>query len=138
MNNQRGVALIMSLMVLLLLTVLVIALLSLVPPEVVISANLLSTIQARALAESGLEWALAQLNTPAGTPWVIDQSLDVNGISVGRFSTFPSWISPTEVSVYSAGVTAGPRPASSACRVTLIQNPLDLRWNQKPGTWRQS
>lgn len=81
---------------------------------------------------------MANLNDSGGTPWVTAYSLDVNGISVGTFSTVPTWASPMEVSVLSTGITTGSRPATQVCRVTLILDPLTSRWNQKPGTWRQS
>ena len=63
--DERGVALPMALMTLLVLTVLMLALASLSRTEPVIAANHLRGSQARALAESGLEYALWALSNPA-------------------------------------------------------------------------
>ena len=71
LSNERGVALPMALMTLTLLTVLMLALASLSRTEPVIAANHLRGSQARALAESGLEyalWALSNPANPAGLP----------------------------------------------------------------------
>jgi hypothetical protein len=70
-DDQRGVALPMALLTLALLTVLMLALASISGMEPVIAANHLQGSQARALAESGLEyalWALANPTSPGGLP----------------------------------------------------------------------
>jgi hypothetical protein len=67
--NERGVALPMALITLVLLTTLLLAFAVLSQTEPVIAANQLRTSQARALAESGFEyavWALSNGNTPIG------------------------------------------------------------------------
>jgi hypothetical protein len=70
-DDERGVALPIALMTLALLTSLMLALASISGMEPVIAANHLRGSQARALAESGLEyalWALANPTTPGGLP----------------------------------------------------------------------
>ncbi|HEY2994223.1 MAG TPA: hypothetical protein VGM22_15515 [Methylomirabilota bacterium] len=69
LTNERGVALPMALITLVLLTTLMLAFAVLSQTEPVIAANQLRTSQARALAESGFEyavWALGNGNTPIG------------------------------------------------------------------------
>jgi hypothetical protein len=71
LDDERGVALPMALMTLALLTTLMLALASISGMEPVIAANHLRGSQARALAESGLEyalWALANPTRPGGLP----------------------------------------------------------------------
>jgi hypothetical protein len=70
-DDQGGVALPMALLTLALLTSLMLALASISAMEPVIAANHLQGSQARALAESGLEyalWALAHPTSPGGLP----------------------------------------------------------------------
>jgi Tfp pilus assembly protein PilX len=136
-GNERGVVLIMALMVMLLLSIFVVAFLTLSTSDVTLANNQLSNAQARALAESGVEWSVAQINTVGGSPWVVTQSLEVGGVSVGTFTTVPTWLSATAVSVVSTAATTGPRPAKSTCRVTLVQDGITGRWAMQPGTWRQ-
>ena len=69
LTNERGVALPMALITLVLLTTLMLAFAVLSQTEPVIAANQLRTSQARSLAESGFEyavWALVNGNTPIG------------------------------------------------------------------------
>src|SRR2546423_2885932 len=69
MTNERGVALPMALITLVLLTTLMLAFAVLSQTEPVIAANQLRVSQARALAESGFEyavWALSNPLDPAG------------------------------------------------------------------------
>jgi hypothetical protein len=71
LDDERGVALPMALMTLVLLTTLMLALASISGMEPVIAANHLRGSQARVLAESGLEyalWALANPTRPGGLP----------------------------------------------------------------------
>ncbi|HEU5323078.1 MAG TPA: hypothetical protein VFX28_19895 [Methylomirabilota bacterium] len=68
-TDERGFALPMALMVLVLLATLMLVFSSLTRTEPIIAANQLRTSQARALAESGLEralWALSNPTHPAG------------------------------------------------------------------------
>lgn len=70
-RNERGVALPMALMSLTLLSTLLLALASLSRTEPLIAANHLRSSQARALAESGVEyalWALSNPDHPVGLP----------------------------------------------------------------------
>ncbi len=84
-----------------------------------------------------MELALAQLQNPSGSPWGA-HSLEVDGVVVGTFSTTPTWVSATEVSVMSTANTAGQRPATAVARRRLIYNAASTRWVVKPGTYRQS
>lgn len=69
--NERGVALPMALLTLLLLTALMLAFTTLSTTEPVIAGNQLHASQARAMAESGVEralWALSNPTSPDGLP----------------------------------------------------------------------
>lgn len=70
--NQRGVALPMALIVLMLLLSLMVAFAVLSQSEPVIANNQLRVAQARALAESGIERALWALTNPAATEGLAD------------------------------------------------------------------
>src|SRR5437016_4591610 len=97
-SGQRGFALVMALVLLMLVSVWTVALLQLAGSEGILAANLADNSQARACAEAGLELALAQLQNPSGSPWGA-HSLEADGVIVCTFSTAPAWVSATEVSV---------------------------------------
>ncbi|TMK76569.1 MAG: hypothetical protein E6G47_12245 [Actinobacteria bacterium] len=122
-GNQRGIVVVLALLVLAILAVLMAATLRLATSEVTLANNQHDHSQARALAESGLEFALAQLNG-GGNPRVTNQPMDVNGLAIGSFSTVLTWASPTNVLVVATSMTTGPRPARSTCRVRLHQDPV--------------
>ena len=134
--NQRGIVVVLALLVLAILAVLMAATIRLATSEVTLANNQHDHSQARALAESGLEFALAQLNG-GGNPVVTNQPMDVNGLAIGSFSTVLTWASPTNVLVVATSMTTGPRPARSTCRVRLHQDPVTGRWAMVPGTWMQ-
>ena len=71
-SNQRGIALPMALIVLMLLLSLMLAFAALSKSEPVIANNQLRGTQARALAESGIERALWALTNPAATGGLAD------------------------------------------------------------------
>jgi Tfp pilus assembly protein PilX len=135
-GNQRGIVVVLALLVLAILAVLMAATLRLATSEVTLANNQHDHSQAGALAESGLEFALAQLNG-GGNPVVTNQPMDVNGLAIGSFSTVLTWASPTNVLVVATSMTTGPRPARSTCRVRLRQDPVTGRWAMVPGTWMQ-
>jgi Tfp pilus assembly protein PilX len=126
-GNQRGIVVVLSLLVLAILAVLMTATLRLATSEVTLANNQHDHSQAGALAESGLEFALAQLNG-GGNPVVTNQPMDVNGLAIGSFSTVLTWASPTNVLVVATSMTTGPRSARSTCRVRLHQDPVTERW----------
>ncbi len=136
-SAQRGFALVMALVLLMLVSVWTVALLQLAGSEGILAANLADNSQARACAEAGLELALAQLQNPSGSPWGA-HSLEVDGVVVCTFSTAPAWVSATEVSVTSTANTAGLRPATAVARQSLIYDATASRWVVKPGTYRES
>jgi hypothetical protein len=73
-TDQRGVALPMALMMLVILTALMVSFAVLARTEPVIASNQLRVAQARHLAESGVEraiWALTNFTDPAGLPAVL-------------------------------------------------------------------
>src|SRR5712691_9166445 len=129
-GNQRGIVVVLALLVLAILAVLMAATLRLATSEVTLANNQHDHSQARALAESGLEFALAQLNG-GGNPGVTNQPMDVNGLALGSLSTVLTWASPTNVLVVATSMTTGPRPARSTCRVRLRQE-----WCPAPGCSR--
>jgi Tfp pilus assembly protein PilX len=136
-SAQRGFALVMALVLLMLVSVWTVALLHLAGSEAILAANLADNSQARACAEAGLELALAQLQNPSGSPWGA-HSLEVDGVVVCTFLTAPAWVSATEVSVMSTASTARPRPATGVARRSLIYDAAASRWVVKPGTYRES
>ena len=95
--NQRGVALPMAMLALLMLTVLVLGFSVLASTEPTIANNQLAVAQARALAEAGVERAMWALNNPA----------DVKGIPTA-FVTAPAPYDGSQlVSIAASGNTVG-------------------------------
>lgn len=106
LGNERGVALVLSLMILLMLTGLVLAFLSVSSMEPQISRNLGDTLRARYLAEAGLEagfttliglgdanntWTGQLAGATNGNPWVVLPGLNATtlpGISAANGGTF--------------------------------------------------
>ncbi|HEV8617153.1 MAG TPA: hypothetical protein VGU22_16800 [Methylomirabilota bacterium] len=117
-RNERGVALPMALMTLMLLTTLMLAFAVLSQTEPVIAANQLRIAQARALAESGLEhavWALSQgviaaesipaAPLPAGalaTPLPVPTPAPFNG---AVFTPVTAWFDPLIGNTSTGGYT---------------------------------
>jgi hypothetical protein len=117
--DQRGVALPMGLLGLLVLTSLVLALSVLSSTEPTIAGNQLRVAQARSVAESGLEqaaWALTHATTPGGIadplPHLVPAPYDgsqpvrvtVNGVALGEFRVaVAAGAGPSERRVTSTG-----------------------------------
>jgi hypothetical protein len=83
LQDERGVALPMAMMILLLLTTLMLAFAILAQTEPVIAANQLRVAQARALAESGFEralWALSEGNANPGATSSLANPLPGTGV----------------------------------------------------------
>src|SRR5687768_3988436 len=90
LTDERGVALPMAMMTLLLLTTLMLAFAVLSQTEPIIAANQLRVAQARALAESGFERALWALRNPA----------DANGLASPLPLANPGVATSTAVAPY--------------------------------------
>ena len=119
LRDQRGIALPMALLALLILSTLVIAFSLLATSEPLISANQKLVAQARAVTESGLEQAIWALNNPTdpnglptplpGTvPAPFDGSapipISVNGTQIGVvFVTVTNGINPNDRNVVAVG-----------------------------------
>lgn len=128
LGNERGVALVLSLMILLMLTGLVLAFLSVSAMEPQISRNLGDTLRARYLAEAGLEagfntltglfdanntWTGELAGATNGNPWVVLPGLNaatLPGISAANGGTFTVSIRNDRVSSDNAltGETTAP------------------------------
>ena len=119
LRDERGIALPMALMALLILSTLVIAFSLLASSEPVVATNQKMVAQARSVAESGLERAIWALNNPAdpngipdplpGTaPAPFDGStgipITVNGTQIGlAFVTVTNGVNPNERNVVTVG-----------------------------------
>ena len=119
LRDQRGIALPMALLALLILSTLVIAFSLLATSEPLISANQKLVAQARAVTESGLEQAIWALNNPTDlnglptplpgpVPAPYDGSapipISVNGTQIGVvFVTVTNGINPNERNVVAVG-----------------------------------
>jgi hypothetical protein len=119
LRDERGIALPMALMALLILSTLVIAFALLASSEPVVATNQKMVAQARSVAESGLERAIWALNNPAdpngipdplpGTaPAPFDGStgipITVNGTQIGlAFVTVTNGVNPNERNVVTVG-----------------------------------
>jgi hypothetical protein len=127
MTNERGVALPMALITLVLLTTLMLAFAVLSQTEPVIAANQLRVSQARALAESGFEYAV----------WALTNATDPHGIeSPLASSPAPSPFDGTTFTTlgitggFTVRVTNGPDPDSrtiTAVGWTPTNSPTDIR-----------
>src|SRR5947209_5594399 len=113
MRGQRGVALPMALMCLLILTALIVAFSMMAASEPVLANNQLQVAQARAVAESGVERAIWALNNPANASGIPNPlapaALTVRGeISAGGNSSIDSRSDTScgnKAGSYSAGLT---------------------------------
>ena len=118
--NERGVALPMALMTLVLLTTLMLAFSAMSQTEPVIAGNQLRVSQARALAESGMEHAIWALS--AGN--VLPGEAVPNGALASPLPSSPA-PAPFDLGVFtSIGMTGGYRVQVTA---TNPADPLDLR-----------
>jgi hypothetical protein len=107
MQSQRGIALPMALLTMLILSALIIAFSMMAASEPMLANNQLQVAQARGVAESGVERAIWALNNPA----------NANGIAslVGPFAApfdgsvaTPVTINAGQVGVFTVAVTDGP------------------------------
>jgi hypothetical protein len=103
---QRGIALPVALMTLLILSALIIAFSMMAASEPLLANNQLQVAQARAVAESGLERVIWALNNPADPSGIPDPFVTAaapyNGVTA-----VPVVISGVQLGVYTVSVTAG-------------------------------
>jgi len=103
---QRGIALPMALMTLLILSALIIAFSMLAASEPLLANNQLQVAQARAVAESGLERAIWALNNPAD-PDGIPNPLVTAAAPYNDATAVPVVISGAQLGVFTVSVTNG-------------------------------
>jgi hypothetical protein len=103
---QRGIALPMALMTLLILSALIIAFSMLASSEPLLASNQLQVARARAIAESGLEraiWALNNPTDPGGIPNpLVTAAAPYNGVAA-----VPVLINGVQLGVFTVSVTNG-------------------------------
>jgi hypothetical protein len=138
LRDQRGVALPLSMIVLLLMTSLMIAFVALTRSEPVIAANHLRAARARALAESGVEralWAVANpgvtgglaadLTGAAGAPY--DGATEIAVHATGVFQVDVTGVAPLERAVIAVGTFDPDNPLNRARkRIQLILHKLKV------------
>ena len=140
-RNERGVALPMALLTMLILSALIIAFSMMAASEPVLANNQLQVAQARAVAESGVERALWALNNPANVNGIPNPLVSpaapftgatavpvmVNGVQMGVFTVaVTNGTDPNERNIVSTGWTptntgTGPK-AKQRIQVTVFQS----------------
>ncbi len=135
-RNERGIALIITLMIMLMLTIIGIGIVTSTSDEVNIAGNELNEMRAFYAAEAGLEKATAQIQThyestgipPTSFP---AETLSINEVTVGYSTIAETPITTTITKTALAGLKAFARPhfiqstaydSSHSCAVTLEQH----------------
>ena len=103
---QRGIALPMALMILMILSVLIAAFSMLAASEPVLATNQLQVAQARAVAESGLERAIWALNNP-GDPAGIPNPLVMAAAPYDGSTAVPVSVNGAQIGTFTVSVTNG-------------------------------
>ncbi len=106
MRCQRGVALPMALICLLILSALIVAFSMMAASEPVLANNQLQVAQARAVAESGVERAIWALNNPANASG-IPNPLVTAAAPYNGTTAIPVMINGAQVGVFTVSVTNG-------------------------------
>ena len=106
MRGQRGVALPMALITLLILSALIVAFSMMAASEPVLANNQLQVAQTRAVAESGVERAIWALNNPANASG-IPNTLVTAAAPYDGTTAVPVLINGTQVGVFIVAVTNG-------------------------------
>src|SRR6266849_1011233 len=106
MRCQRGVALPMALICLLILSALIIAFSMMAASEPVLANNQLQVAQTRAVAESGVERAIWALNNPANASGIANPLVTAGALYNGT-TAIPVLINGTQVGVFIVAVTNG-------------------------------
>src|SRR5712692_5053419 len=107
MRGQRGVALPMALICLLILSALIVAFSMMAASEPVLANNQLQVAQARAVAESGVERAIWALNNPANLLNGIPNPLVTAAPPYNGTIAIPVLINGVQVGVFTVAVTNG-------------------------------
>ena len=137
-KREGGFALPLALMILMFFTVLVLAVLTLAGTEVMMSANLRDTVQARFCAEAGLEYALSELKAnPLAAPWG-PTPLDVGGTTICTYDVQKVDVSPTQIAVTSTATMASPQRGTAVQRSTFDLDVTAGTWSARPGSFRQN
>jgi len=108
LKDQRGIALPMALMIVLILSAMMAAFLVLGASEPTLAANQQRVAQARAIAESGLERAIWALNNPgdaSGIPPLVTPAAPYDGSAA-----VPVMLNGAQVGVFTVSVTKDPTP----------------------------
>ncbi|HEV2054046.1 MAG TPA: hypothetical protein VGV06_02610 [Methylomirabilota bacterium] len=112
-RSQRGVALPMALLTMLMLSALIIAFSMMAASEPVLANNQLQVAQARAVAESGVERAIWALNNPApANANGIPNPLVTPAAPYDGSTAIPVTINGAQVGVFTVSVTNGPCPVT--------------------------
>src|SRR5712692_2124143 len=106
MRGQRGVALPMALICLLILSALIVAFSMMAASEPVLANNQLQVAQARAVAESGVERAIWALNNPTNASGIPNPLVTVSA-SYNGTTAIPVMINGAQVGVFTVAVTNG-------------------------------
>jgi Tfp pilus assembly protein PilX len=106
MRGQRGVALPMALITLLILSALIVAFSMMAASEPVLANNQLQVAQTRAVAESGVERAIWALNNPANASGIANPLVTAGALYNGT-TAIPVLINGTQVGVFIVAVTNG-------------------------------
>src|SRR6266568_6258330 len=106
MRGQRGVALPMALITLLILSALIVAFSMMAASEPVLANNQLQVAKARAVAESGVERAIWALNNPANASGIANPLVTAGALYNGT-TAIPVLINGTQVGVFIVAVTNG-------------------------------
>ena len=106
MRGQRGVALPMALITLLILSALIVAFSMMAASEPVLANNQLQVAQTRAVAESGVERAIWALNNPANASGIPNPFVTAGALYNGT-TAIPVLINGTQVGVFIVAVTNG-------------------------------
>jgi len=110
LRDQRGVALPMALLALLILSTLVISFALLATSEPVIASNQKLVSQARAVTESGLEQAIWALNNPADPNGLLDPLPGTVPAPYDGSAPIPISVNGTQIGVVFVTVTNGTNP----------------------------
>jgi hypothetical protein len=138
-RDERGVALPLSMITLVLLTVLILAFMMLSKSEPVIGANHARVAAARSLAESGLErglWALTTTVIPSTLTSTAASPYD-GGTFVTLNSRGGAFITVSGGSLSAGGSTCTPASASERCVLAVGWSPTNVSGTGQPVAHRQ-
>lgn len=126
-RDEQGIALVMSLWIMALLSVLIIAFLTLATAEVRSANNQLQHSQAFYVAESGIAFARWGLNNPTNPNGITGSTVKTGTVGAGSYSVTVTFTSPGTVDLDSVGVVGSAR---SRIKVSMVN--LTLRMMNAP------